>query len=88
MERVWSHEVLVQKAAERHHETKSRSEDRGNQMGADGEDHPGQTRLQGQISRARVSRRTRATSGPHGSRDAFFITLSSAAQDGWELQRV
>ena len=32
--RVWSHEVLVLKAADRHHEAKSRPEDRGNQMGA------------------------------------------------------
>ena len=33
VERVRSHEVPVQEAAERHHEAKPRPENRGNQMG-------------------------------------------------------
>ena len=56
VERVRSHEVLVQKAAERHHEAKPRPENRGNQMGLHGKDHPGQARLQGSTCRSRVSR--------------------------------
>ena len=56
VERVRSHEVLVQKAAERHHEAKPRPENRGNQMGLHGEDYPGQARLQGSTGRSRVSR--------------------------------
>ena len=56
MEHVRSYEVSDQEAAERHHEAKSISEDRGNQMGADGEFHPGQARLQDQIGRAVMSR--------------------------------
>ena len=84
VERVWSYKVLVQQAAERHHGAKSRSEDRGNQMGADGEGHPKQARLQGQISRARVSRGTRGyirTDAPTGSRDALLHdALSSSSR--------
>ena len=56
VERVRSHEVLVQKAAERHHEAKPRPENRGHQMVLHGEDHPGQARLQGSTGRSRVSR--------------------------------
>ena len=56
-----SHEVRVQKAAERHHEAKPRPEHRGNQMGLHGEDHPGQARLQG--SSFKGVKRTRVTSG-------------------------
>ena len=48
--------VPVQKAADRHHEAKPRPENRGNQMGLHGEDHPGQARLQGSVGRSRVSR--------------------------------
>ena len=49
-------------------------------MGADGEGHPKQARLQGQISRARVSRGTRGYTGPMRPRDRetrFFMTLSA-----------
>ena len=42
---------------------KPRPENRGNQMGLHGEDHPGQARVQGSTGRSRVSRGTRATSG-------------------------
>ena len=61
--RIGQHEVPVQKAAGRHHEAKSRSEDRGNQMGVCGEGHPRQARLQGSTGRSRVVKRTRVTSG-------------------------
>ena len=47
---------LLKKAAERHHEAKPRPENRGNQMGLHGKDHPGQARLQGSTCRSRVSR--------------------------------
>ena len=80
-------EVSVQEAAERHQEAKPRSQDRGNQMDDYGEGHPGQARQQGPVGCARVSRRQ----GAHQDRCAhyaFFMTLSTAAQDGWELQRV
>ena len=51
-----SRSSCVQEAAERHHETKPRPENRGNQMDVHGEGHPGQARLQGSTARSRVSR--------------------------------
>ena len=84
MGRVWSHQVFVQKAAERHHEAKPKSEVCGDQKGADGEGHPGQARLQGQVCCARVTvdKGHIRTGAPTGSTDAFFITLAAAAKVG------
>ena len=52
-------------------------------MGVYGEGHPGQARQQGPVGCARVSRRQ----GLHQDRCAhyaFFMTISVAAQDGWD----
>ena len=73
VERVWSREVPVQQAAERHREAKAKSENRGNQVGADGEGHPGQG----------VKR-----TGLHQDRRAHWIERrllhDTAAQDCWD----
>ena len=85
VERIWSHEVSVQEAAERHHEAQPRPEDRGNQMGVYGEGHPGQARLQGPVGCARGVKKTRAASGqmrPLDRETPSCMTLSAAAQDG------
>ena len=84
VERVWSHEVLAQEAAEQLHETKPRSEDRGKQMGAEGEGHPGQARLQGPIGRAGVSRRQ----GLHQIARRFLHEALSCSPRRLGLQRV
>ena len=69
VERVRSHEVPVQEAAERHHEAKPRPDNRVNQVGVHGEDHSGQARLQGSTGRSRVSR----GQGLHQDRCAHWI---------------
>ena len=78
VERVQSHEVPVQEAAERHHEAKPRPENRGN--------HPGQARLQSStvVQGCQEDKSYIRTDAPTGSRDAFFMTLSAAAQIGWD----
>ena len=69
VERVRSHEVLVQKAAERHHGAKPRPENRGGSAGRQGcQEDKGYIR----------------TDAPTGSRDAFFMTLSAASQSDWD----
>ena len=72
--------LLSKKAAERHHEAKSRSEDRGDLVGADGEGNPRQARLQDQGSRARLHR-DRCT---HGVERRLPHDCSAGAQDGWD----
>ena len=87
VERVRSHEVLVQKASERHHEAKPRPENRGNQMGLFTEktiqgkpDYKARLVVQGcQEDKGYIR-----TDAPTGSRDAFFMTLSAASQSGWD----
>ena len=86
VERIRSHEVPVQEAAERHHEAKPRPENRGNQMGVHGEDHQGKPDYKARlvVQGCQEDKCYIRTDAPTGSRDAFFMTLSEAAQSGWD----
>ena len=86
MERVWGHEVPVQEAAERHHEAKPRSQDRGDQMCATEKTIQGKPDYKAPlvVQGCQEDKGYIRTDAPTGSRDAFFMTLSAAAQDGWD----